>query len=217
MTRLYRKVILTTIGLLWVTSQCVAALEPRRPLIFPPPKKMTVADNGFVLDGQVTIVVPSKASEQDLALASFLRNELGDRFGMHPKTERVTALGSGRRVILMGSVANPLVRAYCAKNGIVVSAQDPGPEGYVLRVSADLVFIAGSDDRGAFYGLQSLRQLAEADRGQVQFHGVDVRDWPDKAYRGIKLYLPGRSNIPFLTRFVRDFTRKFAKRGVPSP
>jgi hypothetical protein len=32
-----------------------------------------------------------------------------------------------------------------------------------------------------------------------------VRDWPDKPFRGIKLYLPGRNNIPFFKRFIRDF------------
>ena len=38
-----------------------------------------------------------------------------------------------------------------------------------------------------------------------QFLGVHVRDWPDKPFRGIYMYLPGRDNIAFFKRFVRDF------------
>ena len=174
-------------------------------MIFPTPREITAAGNGFVLDSQVTIAVPSAASQEDLLLARFLTDELGDRFALHLKTERLTRLDSGRRVILMGSVANPLVAAYCAQNHIEVSAQNPGAEGYVLQVSANVVLIAGSDDRGAFYGLQSLRQLATKENGQLQFRGVSIRDWPDKPFRGVKLYLPGRNNIPFFKRFIRDF------------
>ena len=37
------------------------------------------------------------------------------------------------------------------------------------------------------------------------FRGAIIRDWPDKPYRGISLYLPGRDNIPFFKRFVSDF------------
>ena len=41
--------------------------------------------------------------------------------------------------------------------------------------------------------------------GNCEFRGVRIRDWPDKPFRGVKLYLPGRNNIPFFKRFVRDF------------
>ena len=64
--------------------------------------------------------------------------------------------------------------------------------------------VAGSD-AGALYGLQSLRQLAFREQGQLRFKGVRVRDWPAKPFRGIKLYIPGRNNIPFFKRFIRDF------------
>ena len=86
-----------------------------------------------------------------------------------------------------------------------MSLRDPGPEGYILQTSRNIVLVAGSDDRGAFYGLQSLRQLARREQDQLRFKGVNVRDWPAKPFRGIKLYIPGRNNIPFFKRFIRDF------------
>jgi Glycosyl hydrolase family 20, domain 2 len=105
-----------------------------------------------------------------------LRAELADRFGAHLRQARLTKLEEGKRAIVMGSFSNSLVNAYCAKAGISVSGKSPGSEGYVLRVEPALVLIAGSDDRGAFYGLQSLRQLAEWDESRLHFHGTKVRD-----------------------------------------
>jgi hypothetical protein len=201
----FRTVLIASLGTLWTLSPCLALPEYARPLIFPAPKEIAATGDGFVLDDRTTIVLPARASEQDLFLAGILRDEIGDRFSLHIKTERVATLDRDRRMILVGSIANPLVKAYCAKHKIEIGAQSPGPEGYVLRVDANVVFIAGSDDRGAFYGVQSLRQLAEAENGQVRFHAVEVRDWPDKPFRGVTIYMPGRANIPFFKRFVRDF------------
>lgn len=200
-----RNLILAAICIAGQAAPCLGSFDAVTSLIFPAPREVTAAGSRFVLDDQVTISIPSAGSKEDLLLASFLANELGDRFALHLKTERLTHLEAGRRVILMGSVSNPLIKAYCAQNHIQVSAQSPGAEGYVLQVSPDLVLIAGSDDQGAFYGLQSLRQLATTENGQLGFPGVRIRDWPDKPFRGVKLYLPGRNNIPFFKRFIRDF------------
>lgn len=184
---------------------CVAASADAASWIYPTPREITATESWFVLDNQVSIAVPAAASPEDLFLARFLTDELADRFALHLKTERIPRLAAGRRSILMGSISNPLIRDYCARNHIELSAQNPGAEGYVLQVSSNVVLVAGSDDQGAFYGLQSLRQLATAENGPLGFRGVRVRDWPDKRFRGVKLYLPGRDNIPFFKRFIRDF------------
>jgi hypothetical protein len=166
---------------------------------------MEVLDTRFPLDGQAVIVLPPMASENDSFLARFLVAELADRYGIALKAERLATLPPDRRAILMGSIANPLVKEYCLQHQIDVTNQQPGPEGYVLQVSENLVVIAGSDEAGAFYGLQSLRQLIEKSSAGVGIDGARIRDWPYKPFRGIKLYLPGHQNIPFFKRFVRNF------------
>ena len=178
---------------------------PLDSLIFPKPKKISTSGSDFVLDNSVRIVVPSNASEQDLFLARSLANELSDDYGLHLKVERLATLNDGVHAILIGSVANPLVQRYCAKKRLVVSAQSPGPEGYLLQVNSHMVVVAGSDDRGTFYGLQSLRQLLVKENSDLLLRGALIRDWPDKGFRGITIFLPGRDNIPFFKRFVRDF------------
>ena len=60
------------------------------------------------------------------------------------------------------------------------------PGAYVLRIDARGVVVTGYDERGAFYGLQTLRQLLEspaAQQGALCF--VTVSDWPDMPYRGV--------------------------------
>ena len=157
---------------------CLGAGPAGRPWIFPAPREMVEPGGDFILDDRVTIAIPSYPSPEDLFLAGMLADDLGAHFGVHLKTERVETLDPHRRAILIGSIANPLVREYCAGHGLVVNPREPGPEGYLLRTDGNVVLVAGSDERGAFYGLQSLRQLAAKDQDQVRFKGVRVRDWP---------------------------------------
>lgn len=187
------------------TTQYVGPTGPLDSVIFPKPQEISSAGGNFILDSQVRIVVPPNASQEDLFLARSLANELGDRFDLHLKIERSPSFGAEARVILIGSMQNPLIRQYWSRTGTGGGEQSPGPEGYVLRTDKNVVLVAGSDDRGAFYGLQSLRQLVFKQENQVQIRGVRIRDWPEKQFRGIYLYLPGRDNIPYFKRFIRDY------------
>jgi hypothetical protein len=51
----------------------------------------------------------------------------------------------------------------------------------------------------------NLRQLLVAKEKELQFRGALIRDWPDKPFRGIYIFLPSRGNIPFFKRFVSHF------------
>ncbi len=185
--------------------ECDGASLALRSLIFPRPQEISGSGSNFLIDDQVRIVLPSEGSEQDSVLARLLVNEVSDRFGLHLKIDRLMNLGAARRIILMGSINNPLIRQYCTEMELTASVQSLRPEGYILRTNNNLVLIAGVDDPGAFYGLQSLRQLLTTEGRMPQFAGVQIRDWPDKPFRGIYMYLPGRENIPFFKRFVCDF------------
>src|SRR4051812_327941 len=99
----FRIGILAALAALCMPALCEAA---DRPLIFPAPKVVTLGNAPFLLDGQTVIVLPTRPSEQDLFLSNALADELGDRFAVHPKTERVTALTPGRPMVLIGAIAN---------------------------------------------------------------------------------------------------------------
>ncbi|TAM81512.1 MAG: hypothetical protein EPN47_12200 [Acidobacteria bacterium] len=173
--------------------------------IFPGPHEMVESKGHFFLNEGSTIIIPAAASENDQRLAHSLVEGLSDHHGVQPQVRRENSLPKDNPFVLMGSINNPLVHEFCQKHRPDVTATNPGPEGYFLHVTDHSIVVAGSDDRGAFYGLQSLRQLIWKREGQLRVKCTQVRDWPDKPFRGIYVYLPGRDNIPMFKRFVRDF------------
>jgi hypothetical protein len=161
-----------TFATLFNSILCVGAQPAARPLIIPAPHEITNSGKAFVLNEQVTIGVPDRPSSEDLFLARMLADELGDRFGLHLKTERMRNLDGGRPTIVIGVVTNPLVGKYCGTHVISLSMGYPGPDAYVLQANERVLLVAGSDDRGAFYGLQSLQQLITKNGGSLRVQGV---------------------------------------------
>lgn len=175
------------------------------PLIFPEPREMRETGRSFRLDDKVVIALPLRPSPHDIRLARVLQRDLSDRYGLGVRTLRMDTIPAHRRLILLGAISNPLISRSCERRRVSISQNHPGREGYVLQVDEQEVLVAGSDDDGAFYGVQSLRQLIESREGEQWFRGVDIRDWPYKPFRGAYVFLPGRAHIPFFKRFVCDF------------
>jgi len=193
---------LLLLGVVLTCSQALLAIE--KPLIFPIPQQLKLNQESFVVDESVSIVVPGNAGEPDINLAKSLVRELSDKYGVALKIKAAGEIPGTGKVIIMGTLSNQLIRKYCSENKIELTEKKPGPEGYLLHVGNNLVVIAGYDDPGAFFGLQSLRQLLIEGRGK-RIQGVDVTDWPSMPFRAIRLYVPGPDNIPFFKRFLRDF------------
>ncbi len=173
-------------------------------IVFPLPQEIMITGQYFELNDNVNIVIPQNASDTDLFLARFLVRELSDKYGIAIKTKVTSKLPDQKPFILIGSIHNSLVNEYCKKENLNISADQPGPEGYMLRVTDRVALVAGSDSQGAFYGLQSLRQLIQKD-ADVKIQGANIRDLPVTSFRGIRLYIPGPENITFFKRFLRDF------------
>ncbi len=77
-----------------IFALCSSAAAAEGPSIFPTPRDIK-SGSDFVLDEQAVIAVPAYPSEQDLFLARSLADDLGDRFTVHLKTERLARLGPG--------------------------------------------------------------------------------------------------------------------------
>ena len=57
---------------------------------------------------------------------------------------------------------------------------------YVLEINLKGVTIIGFDERGAFYGIQTLRQILESPEGaDEKLPYMRISDWPDLKYRGV--------------------------------
>ena len=194
--------IILTATCLFMCSGSVMSLD--KPLIFPIPQEMQVTNDGFVLDETILIITPPNSSEKDISLARFLVRELSDKYGIAFKIETRSEIPKDRKVIVMGTLDNPLIKKYCNDHNLTLTKKNPGAEGYILEVNSNLIVIGGSDDAGAFFGLQSLRQLIQSRNGMT-IQGVKVRDKPAFPFRAIRVYVPGPENMAFFKRFLRDF------------
>lgn len=55
------------------------------------------------------------------------------------------------------------------------------PEGYYLKIDKDEIIIAGTDERGTYYGVQTLAQLLTLSKLPL----AEITDYPDVPYRGV--------------------------------
>jgi len=74
------------------------------------------------------------------------------------------------------------------------------PEGYSLVVTTNGIEYACRDEAGAFYALQTLRQLAVLKKtNEVAFACCSIRDWPEYRWRGVLIdearYFLGKDTI----------------------
>jgi hypothetical protein len=194
------------ISILSVALICAgtSAMAGEAPLIFPIPQQLQLTGKSFVVDESIVIAVPVDAKEKDMELARMLVKELSNRYGVALKIQKLKTVPAGMKVILMGTLQNQLVKKYCSDQKLTLTSGSPGTEGYILKVSEKQIVIAGYDNAGAFYGLQSLRQLLQNGKGKT-VKGVEVKDWPNHSFRAIRLYVPGPDNIPYFKRFISDF------------
>ena len=177
---------------------------PRRRWYFPAALAENIAGD-TALGTHPLIAIPAKPSEGELRAARILSAELADKFRVAAEIGRFDALPSGRPAIVVGTFSNPLVKLWLAKEHVSVNAGRSRSGRLFPASAAESAVVAGSDERGAFYGMQSLRQLLAGDRTAARLRGVEIRDRPYKPFRGVKLFLPGHDHIPFFKRFVRDF------------
>jgi hypothetical protein len=157
--------------------------QPTQPTIVPQPQQFASEPGVFRITGDTRIVVEEGL---DTVGAEMLAADLKRRFGFDLKIER-------------GAVA---------LDAIVVSVDETQralhDEGYRLTVGfgglgAEVI---GKDARGAFYGVQTLRQLvAEDDEGPL-LYGCTIQDWPDIAWRGWHLSGPSQADLPAYRKFI---------------
>lgn len=144
-------------------------------LLLPTPKSCVMQEGEFSLTDTVIIL----ADGLDIRLtdaALTLQRDIARRFGVTPCV-RVGPPQDG---------------------GIRITAENGGGEGYTLRVEPNGICLAGQSAKGAFYGIQTLRQMVNtADRPRLAC--CRVTDEPDYESRGF-YHDVTRGRVPTLDR-----------------
>jgi hypothetical protein len=185
------------------------APSSERPHIIPQPQSLRWLPALFPLTDRTRIVVGDDVTAEDLYAARDLNADLRALTGRTLPVVRAAEVAQGRDVIVLGEPAlNRWSAALVSREGVRVSPEDPGPEGYVLKVMPDAVVAAGSDRRGTYYAVQTLRQLLVPAGGGVGFVGVEVRDWPAHRIRAVHILLDNASD-EFHVALVERILSKF--------
>lgn len=140
--------------------------------LIPQPRSMEQREGRFRVVDEMRLFLPSEAERPEWLAAQELVWTFEDVAGVRPRIDR------------LGMKESPAETT----GAIVVTVRtpaltEPGPrDGYTLSIAPDAVRLEGNSLFGVFYGLQTLRQLAEQ-------HGADlpalmILDEPDFAWRG---------------------------------
>ncbi|MBE6562245.1 MAG: hypothetical protein E7660_00745 [Ruminococcaceae bacterium] len=152
--------------------------------IIPTPRQIEEKDGSFDLSG-VSLFVPDFADKRILSAAAVL-------------IEKIEAVTGGKVYFAVEEPFKNSVKITCGEKEKAIFETES--EGYTLTVSKDGVKIHGDGAAGAFYGIQTLRQLVKLYGKDIPF--CEITDAPDFGYRGFYLDIT-RGRVPKLEKLKR--------------
>jgi len=184
--------------------------------IIPHPQELQRTDSKFTVNSDSAIVIGDNPKEKDLLGVEIFQEEIRKVLGVNLPILHTSNLSQTKRenIIVIGEPnLNSLSKEICSKRGLEVGEVSPGPEGYILEVHKDFILVAGYDQSGTFYGVQTLVQLLnEADKRFITVPGVRIRDWPDIKLRGMHLSFRVAkfpTNIPLTKTIIRNILARY--------
>ncbi|MER5256071.1 beta-N-acetylglucosaminidase domain-containing protein [Streptomyces sp. NPDC002855] len=156
------------------------------PPVWPRPQSMTAAGASVTVTDEVVLATGQDPDPYAMDALRTLLRDAGARRITEVKDADQLPAGSGRLVVRADGV-----RADQALRTLGARARGDLPSGgYRLAVGRiggqDTVALAGAGDDGLFHGVQTLRQLiTKSAGGRSTVPGVQIRDWPGTAVRGM--------------------------------
>ena len=166
--------------------------------LIPQPREVKqTAAPAFTLTQRTRIVV-ERDFGADFQGAKMLADEIERWTGWKLKITEERSLPGGSGFIYIGSATSDArLRAALASQSLTMP-QGFDDQGYAIAADSHRILIGGASAQGAFYGVQTLRQLlrppASASQGQgrvnaLQCPAVAIRDWPAMKWRGVHVDL----------------------------
>ena len=155
------------------TTYQAASDVGQQSMIIPQPSHQKISEGRFMISSKTSIIGDIRLKEVGEYLSQTLSTITGHKFSF--------IAGSGE----------------LEKNTIVllIDTSVLNDEGYRLSIKPAAIVISGKDEKGVFYGIQSLKQLFPAETGKVHqqnsiaVHCTEIEDTPRFAWRGMMLDL----------------------------
>ena len=167
-----------------------ASLGGKAPLIIPQPKSVQPGVGTFRLRPGAKWRLRAPARDERLwraAQSAFLGNPGAFERSAQPWV--TLQIGSGAQASFPTN-ANPAQWA-------------ADPEGYRLIVARNGLLIQSATAQGAFYGLQTLRQLWQESRTECACPVIQIEDWPSMRFRGVH-WFPSASGVPMHLKLITN-------------
>jgi len=133
--------------------------------IVPSPVSYVAGSGSFTLSNGV--VMHNLLTSSDNSVANFLKADLAKDLSISSSVDNASATSG----IILKTISNP---ALIANN----------PEGYLITISGSAITVEALNNAGAFYALQSLRQLWNK---SPTITAATITDYPRFKYRGVVL------------------------------
>jgi len=151
------------------------------PAIYPVPQSVAAQGREVPLNGRVTLVVGRTTDKAAVTAATTLLSGEGNNVNVVTGAQDIK---NGSVIYLGTPQDNPTVKDALGKLGIDAAPTLAHAEGYVLATGSidglDTAVLAGADNNGTFYAVQTLRQVIN----KKAIAPVRVLDWPLMSVRG---------------------------------
>jgi len=149
--------------------------------ISPKPQQLQKIGNGFEIGNKVTLIGTDKADEEAVKELKELLNTYGVTF------EESTEHSTENTNIYIGEPEDgDIIKNKLSEIGIK-DTTDLKEDGYVLATKdgeTNDIVLAGVDERGTYYAVQTLEQLLVKIGESIQIPEVEIRDYPSMELRG---------------------------------
>ncbi|HEU5411550.1 MAG TPA: family 20 glycosylhydrolase [Candidatus Acidoferrales bacterium] len=168
--------------------------------LVPQPREVKLnSGEPFRLTRKTKIIVAKKFG-RDFAGAQMLADEIARWTGSKLKIDDAERMPGGSDFIYIGDAMDDArLRDALGTSGLAMQSGFD-PQGYAILAERQRILVAGASEQGAFYGVQTLRQLlrpAAAHANQLECPVVAIRDWPAMKWRGASIDI-SRGPIPTL-------------------
>ena len=147
------------ISILLLVMCCITSVKAQKVTVSPIPQNITWGDKAF---GRADVSFTLSCAQTT------------DTYAVQLIEERLSPVSTGNVAIIVGKAGEEQVDDFASR--IPTRA-----EGYYLSIAPDRIVVAGRDDAGTYYGVQSLLQILSAD----EVMSVEIKDFPACSQRGV--------------------------------
>jgi hexosaminidase len=162
-----KNLVLILLSVIWIPCRA-----QNHPTLLPQPQQIRYGADQLKLT-ELSIYLPFQSREEDIFSAGELSSYLKSRTGINIP---VSHKKMGKQIIITHGNLPSLP-------GLNEVTGPEGREAYTMKIDGKGIYINGKSSAGAFYAVQTLRQMAEGSGESAFFPEAEITDYPALPYQ----------------------------------